>query len=247
MSTRAAPVRRHAHRDIWLALLAVALGLIASAFGLLEGEEGRLRLKLLGATSLTVIGLGLVLASGFALTESPARRRLPSPVPGVLAHVLRVWIALLAVSAALIHFAVITDHSEEYWAYGLFFIVVASAQIAMALLIVWRPSAPLYLAGLIGNGAIIAAWLATRTVGHLIGPHGNEVAEVGFGDLLTTVYEAAIVIGCLVLLVRRWAMVPLRHSRAETLIALGAVLLTPATALGLLSAVGGPPLVSHVG
>jgi hypothetical protein len=232
---------------MWLVLLAVILAFVASAFGLLEAEAGRLRLKLLGASSLTVVGLGLVLVSGFALTESPARQGLPSPDPGVLGQVLRLWVALLAVSAALVHFAVISEHWEEYWGYGLFFVIVASAQMALALVIVWRPSGPVYVAGLLGNGLVIAAWLATRTIGHLIGPHADEVAEVGFGDLLSTVYEAGIVIGCSALLVRSWVMMRVRHSRADSLMALGAVLLTPITALGLLSAVGGPPLVSHVG
>ena len=73
-------------------------------------------------------------------------------------------------------------------------------------------------------------------------------AMAGFGDIVSTILEGAIVAGCAVLLVRPRLLSPTvgedKTDIVNSLIAIGVVLLT---ALSLYSAVGGAPFVSHVG
>ena len=63
--------------------------------------------------------------------------------------------------AAVIHFVVIPGHWDEYWGQGLFFITAAIAQILWAVWVVVAPSRLLYLAGAVGNAAIVASASST--------------------------------------------------------------------------------------
>jgi hypothetical protein len=150
-------------------------------------------------------------------------------------------------SAALIHFAVIEQHLAEYWAYGWFFVAVATGQLAWALVAVMRPARLLLVAGVVGNALVAVAWVVTRAYGSLVGPEATDRAMVGFGDVASTLLEVAIVAGCLGALA--WPRIletgSSRHGEvASMVLALGLTLLT---VLGLYSAVEGSPFVSHVG
>ena len=53
------------------------------------------------------------------------------------------WWAALSVGAAAIHFAVIPDHLEEWWAFGLFFAVLGWFQAVWPIAYLDRPSSRL--------------------------------------------------------------------------------------------------------
>ena len=119
-------------------------------------------------------------------------------VPG--SKVVGYCVAILSAATAVIHFAVAGAHFQEYWIFGVFMLVVAWLQALWAAAVVIRPSRWLIASGAIFNTAVIAVYLITRTVGDVVGPTPASVEPVGFGDALCTVLEAAVVAGCLWLL-----------------------------------------------
>lgn len=102
--------------------------------------------------------------------------------------------AALSVIAALIHLWVMPEHFEEWWGYGMFFLISAAAQgLYGAALLLW-PRRPLLLLGIGGNLSIIVLYLLTRTVGiPFFGPGAGEVEGVGVADLGATISELALV------------------------------------------------------
>ncbi|MBO0836961.1 MAG: hypothetical protein J2P28_15840, partial [Actinobacteria bacterium] len=148
-------------------------------------------------------------------------------------------LAILSAAAAVIHFAVAGAHFQEYWAYGLFLLVVAWLQLLWAVAIAIRSSRWLTGSGAILYAAVIVVYVVTRTVGDVIGPDPHTAEPLGFADGLCTALEAAVVVGCLWLLrARDWRI------RRLQLAAIPAV--TGAAAAVLVSAAlvtGGPEMV----
>jgi len=72
-------------------------------------------------------------------------------------------LAWVSVGAALIHFAVIEQHFNEYKLYGWFFLVVASGEMLWAVLAVAMPSRWLLVAGTAGNALVVVAWVVARS------------------------------------------------------------------------------------
>jgi hypothetical protein len=123
---------------------------------------------------------------------------------------LTILAAILSAIAALIHYSVMPEHFAEWWGYGAFFLVAATAQAVYA---VWllreRPSWLLW-AGIVGNLAIIALWSVTRTIGiPLFGPHAGEVETIGAIDVVSKIAEA-LLIAILAVLLRTDQPVPNR-------------------------------------
>jgi hypothetical protein len=112
--------------------------------------------------------------------------------------------ALLVLISAVIHAAVIADHFEDYWLFGVFFAVVACLQaVWTGLIYAGRLTRRVLLAGAIGNAALAALWAISRTIGVPLGPHPWQAEAVGEVDVLSTLDEVAAVIlvaaamGCL--------------------------------------------------
>jgi hypothetical protein len=154
-----------------------------------------------------VAGAILIVIGGIAvvpLTSSLGRRRLPQhDVAGDVAAAaeadrtanVAVGLALLSIGAAVIHFAVIAQHLDEWWLTGTFFIVVALFQIAWAVAVLARPSRPLYLIGAAVNTLVVITWIVSRTTGVPVGPEAGEPESVGLADVMATVYEVLLVAG----------------------------------------------------
>lgn len=102
-------------------------------------------------------------------------------------------VALLSAGAAAIHFVVISEHFEEWWIFGLFFAVTAMAQLTWAVLIVTRCSRLLTWSGVVGNAAIVALWIVTRTAGMPLGPDAGTPEPVGVADSVASAFEVGIV------------------------------------------------------
>ena len=150
-----------------------------------------------GAILISIGGVALV-----PLTAPLARRRKPEDELGeeldaqpesAVAGALRVDLAVLSIGAAVIHFAVIAQHMNEWWLTGTFFAVVALFQLAWAVAVLAQPSQPLYLAAALVNAGVVLTWIVSRTVGVPVGPEAGEVESIGLPDVLATSYEALLV------------------------------------------------------
>jgi hypothetical protein len=101
-------------------------------------------------------------------------------------------VAAFSAGAAAIHFAVISEHFEEYWFFGAFFLVVAWSQAVSSIAIVARPGRRVLLAIAVVNAVVILIWIWSRTAGLPIGPEAGEPEAVGAPDVLSTVFEALL-------------------------------------------------------
>ena len=102
--------------------------------------------------------------------------------------------AVFSLLAALVHLWAMPEHFEEWWGYGMFFLVSAVAQGAYAAALLRWPSRPLLLLGVGGNLSIVALYLVTRTVGiPFFGPHAGEEEGIGAADLSATAAEFALI------------------------------------------------------
>lgn len=113
---------------------------------------------------------------------------------------LRLALSVLSAGAAAIHFAVTGEHLREYWLFGAFFAATGGLQALWAILVMIRPSSVVYLAGAIGNLAIVVTWGLSRTVGLPIGPDAGVPESAGVVDVAATACEALIGVGVLALL-----------------------------------------------
>ncbi len=114
---------------------------------------------------------------------------------------LPVALCVLSLGAAAIHFAVMGDHFNEFFAFGLFFAIVAWLQALWAVAIVVSPARRLVVGGLLGNLAIVALWAVSRTAGLPIGPHPWQPEAAALIDVVSTGMEVLIAVGCALLLV----------------------------------------------
>ncbi len=142
----------------------------------------------------TLTGLAL-------LFKSEKNEKLGIPT-GNVRYIIEV-VAILSVSAGLIHAALIPEHFREWIGYGVFFIVAAFAQLIYAIMILKLDSKNtgkrelynLYIIGIIGNLLLIAMYVLSRTSGiPFFGPEAGEVEGVGAVDLFSKFLEVGIII-----------------------------------------------------
>lgn len=121
--------------------------------------------------------------------------------------------ASLSLTAALIHAMVMPEHFREWWGYGFFFLIVALAQAvygaALMMLALRMPSfgaldnlrehwtPAFYVAGIVGNIAILVLYIMTRTAGIPIGPAAGEIEPLSILSVVSKMLELALA-GCLV-------------------------------------------------
>ena len=111
-------------------------------------------------------------------------------------------LASLSAAAAAIHFAVVFEHFRDYLLYGVFFLVLAWAQLIWPAVLLWRPSRLWLWLGLAGNAAVLAVYVLSRTAGLPFGPDLHHPEPVGALDVVSCVLEFALVTGCAALLWR---------------------------------------------
>jgi len=226
------------------------LGAIATAYGFLEGHTDHPSLQLGGAFLVAgLASVAVLLARSSLLRDSPEVQigRRSAFVRRDRRDIMLMGLVFLSVGAASIHFAVIEQHFAEYWVYGVFFIAIGLFELVWALLLMAAASRPLYVAGVVVNLLTIVAYVITRTIGVLVGPSAGETEKIGFGDLVSTTFEALIIVGCAVLLLRPWGRARVRAAASEAWIGSLAIGVTAFTILALFSAVSGPPFVSPAG
>src|SRR5215470_3239225 len=127
-----------------------------------------------------------------------------------------VCLAIIGLATSVIHFAVAGAHFRQYWLYGVFMLAAAWLQLGWSVAAMGRgilrvgppadparPSRALLWSGAALNGAGVAVYVVTRTVGDVIGPGRNTAEPVGFGDGLCAFLEIVVIAGCAYLLASR--------------------------------------------
>ena len=221
--------------------LAVVLAIAATVFGALAvlsehhgasgagdaehavqvaGHEGEEAMPALGAgEGLLAVAVSLL---AIALVPIGVRASRSAEPPDVV----RFAVALASAGAATIHFAVIDQHVAEYWLFGVFFVVVALAQLAWVVAVVSNPTRTVYVVGALGNALIAVTWVVSRTTGLPFGPEAGEPEPVGIADVVSTAFELVIVIGAVVLL-RGFVLSSPRDTRiVQPLVAIAATTIT---------------------
>jgi hypothetical protein len=133
--------------------------------------------------------------------DAPAEAELTAPAPGAsrasLGDTLRALVVAACIGAAVVHFAYAPVHFDEDAVHGVFFLVVAWAQLTLAFVLArWRESRWPWLAAAAVNAAVATVWLISRT----IGVPGSDAEPVGFPDGLATGLEVVAVAGALLAL-----------------------------------------------
>ncbi|MBV9322215.1 MAG: multicopper oxidase family protein [Chloroflexi bacterium] len=97
--------------------------------------------------------------------------------------------ALFTLAAGLIHLSVAPAHLREYVPFGVFFLIVGSAQIVLSVELAWQPTRRLALLVAFGSASLIALWIVSRTVGLPLGPTPGQAENVGLTDVLCNLLE----------------------------------------------------------
>ncbi|MGE5290923.1 MAG: hypothetical protein ACM3ML_27760 [Micromonosporaceae bacterium] len=152
-------------------------------------------------------------------------------------------LAIISVATAVTHFAVAGEHFQQYWAFGVFMLVVGWLQLLWAIAVIARPSRPLIWSGAIIDAGVVAVYIVTRTVGDVIGPTPHTVEAIGFGDMLCTAGEVIAVAGCAWLLFAKAERRVSRHRLITASATTGAV---TAVLLSVSLVAGGPEMVMNM-
>ena len=103
--------------------------------------------------------------------------------------------AISSFGAAVIHFAVLPTHWQEWTPSGLFFVSIALFQLVWALVVLVRPTAAVLAAGIVANVGAAALWALSRTAGAPFGPHAGEPEVVEAAGLCALLLECYVVMG----------------------------------------------------
>src|SRR5215469_5850451 len=148
-------------------------------------------------------------------------------------------LASLSFGAAAIHFAVVFEHFNAYVLYGVFFLIVAWAQMIWAAVVLWRPSRTWLSLGIAGNAIILAVYLASRMTGLPFGPDKGHTEAFGGLDVVCGILEFALIAGCAAVLL--WPSLADRPVRRRSgFAAIAALAVVPAAVIAVTTAVMTP-------
>jgi hypothetical protein len=117
--------------------------------------------------------------------------------------------AVLSLAAGWIHFAYISSHRRDWWAYGAFFLATGIFQALFAPAMLKWPNRWTALAGIAGNLGIIGMYIMSRAHGIPMGPHEGVIEKATAIDLTCTAGEivlVAILLGMVGATSRRWIL-----------------------------------------
>jgi len=139
-----------------------------------------------------------------AIDAADLRAVTPGADPGTSAFEARVVaaIALASLAAAAIHTAAAIADAGEGTATLLFFAGVAGAQAAWGLVALVRASRVWFVLGAIGNLAVVAVWVWSRTAGLPVGESAGVALPPAFPDVVATGLEVGIALGATALALR---------------------------------------------
>jgi hypothetical protein len=140
--------------------------------------------------------------------------------------------ALASFGAAVIHFAVVPAHWQEWVVAGQFFALLALFQLVWAHAVLVRPTNLVLAGGVLANVGAIAVWVVSRTVGAPFGPHGGEPELVQAADLCALLLQLYVVMGA------GWLCYRGLRGKPISWLANGVVLLGATSIVALASTVG---------
>ena len=119
--------------------------------------------------------------------------------------------AALSLGAAVIHFAVVPEHLDEYLPFGIAFIALGIAQLGMAIALL-ADGTRFRIPAIVLTLSVLSAWTLSRTAGLPVGPHAWVPEEIGMIDATAAILESALVLVLLVPVARlatgvRWMRV----------------------------------------
>ena len=100
------------------------------------------------------------------------------------------WVvAALLVGAGMVHLVMAPAHLAESTVEGVGFLVAGWLQLALAVVVVLRPSRWVAIAVIVVSVACLAAWAVSRTTGFPFGAHAGHAESVTTVDGLTVLME----------------------------------------------------------
>jgi hypothetical protein len=111
-------------------------------------------------------------------------------------------IALASIAAGAINVAAAATVGRDSTQNLAFFVVVTAAQLIWGAVALGQASWWWLAFGALGNLAVVATWVVSRTVGLPVGTYAGIVLPVGFSDTLATALEAVVVVGAVALMIR---------------------------------------------
>jgi hypothetical protein len=147
-------------------------------------------------TNLVLVGWVVAIRGGrldVSRTRQPTARG-----SGIDHH--RLFLAATLFGSAAIHAAVVPEHFSEWAGAGVFFAVLAAAQLAVGLLSFgWRHRAVLVAVAVVSI-VPLALWLCSRTVGLPFGPAAGAPEPAGLPDIAAGVLELGTLLAAVALL-----------------------------------------------
>lgn len=104
-----------------------------------------------------------------------------------------VLLSLLGLICAGTHAYVCPEHFHEWIVYGIFFMIASIVQAAWSILVLFRPSRQLILAGALGNAVVVITFAISRTVGIPFGPDAFKPEAFDALSATVTACETALV------------------------------------------------------
>lgn len=107
-----------------------------------------------------------------------------------------VAVAILSLSAGIIHLLLVQEHLEESYAWGVFFIFMGVFQIVYGsaiLLIAGRAGTILFYTGVAGNMAFIGVFIYARLLTPPFAPEAGPIQELELNGVMTLILQALIV------------------------------------------------------
>jgi hypothetical protein len=148
------------------------------------------------------------------------------------------------VGAAAIHFAVIFEHFDEYSLYGVFFLVLAWAQLVwpavlVALSLAARRLAAWLWLGIAGNAIVLVIYFSSRSIGLPVGPDTKTVEAWGGLDLVCSIEEILLIVIAAAILARPGLLTRPVRFRSQAL-SLASLLAAPVVVVAATAAVMTP-------
>ena len=110
------------------------------------------------------------------------------------------FLAAALVGSAAIHAAVVPEHLGEWAAAGVFFAILAAAQLALGIFSLGRRPSALLLAVAAASIVPLVLWLCSRTVGLPFGPAAGTAEPTGLPDIAAGILELGTLLAAVALL-----------------------------------------------
>ena len=127
----------------------------------------------------------------------PSGTRRPPRTPSLpfdLSAAGRILLATMSAAAGVVHLAMVPSHIAESTAEGIGFAATGWIQIALAVLLITRPSRTLLRAVMLVSLATIGIWAVSRTAGLPFGDHAWQPHDPAFVDVATVGIELALLV-----------------------------------------------------